>query len=165
MRAWRALRVSSHSNSKLSLQFQRHFNMNTDLLKKLLQPQGRWQSLSESQAPSSISREFRFKYFKHAWAFMNRVAEECQKQKHHPEWSNTYNIVYIRWTTHSTGGLTDKDIDMAQFCDMAAVEMGELDFIPEPQQTITNPTEVDTLQQLADSSAKEGCKSCSKGSS
>jgi pterin-4a-carbinolamine dehydratase len=135
--------------------------MNTDLLQTLLQPQGKWKISSESQAPSSISREFRFKYFKHAWAFMNRVAEECQNQKHHPEWSNTYNVVYIRWTTHSTGGLTDKDVKMAQFCDTSALEMGELDTVPEPQQAITNSKEIDSIQQLADASAKEGCKACS----
>src|ERR1700753_4272869 len=74
---------------------------------------GHWSANPSTEDATSLARTFRFKYFKHAWEFMSRVAEECKRQKHHPEWSNTYNVVYVRWTTHSTGGLTDKDVVMA----------------------------------------------------
>lgn len=47
---------------------------------------------------------------------MNTVAAECKAQRHHPEWSNFYNKTFVRWTTHSPPGLSDKDIHMAEFC-------------------------------------------------
>ena len=59
--------------------------------------------------------------------FMNTVAEECKKQKHHPEWSNVYNKTHIRWTTHSPEGLSSKDTHMAQFCDDVAKSFNELE--------------------------------------
>ena len=48
---------------------------------------------------------------------MGDVANTAQKERHHPEWSNVYNTVFIRWTTHHTGGLTDKDVNLASICD------------------------------------------------
>ena len=58
---------------------------------------------------------------------MNRVATECKRQRHHPEWSNVYNKLHIRWTTHSPKGLSSKDTSMARFCDEAAKEFDELE--------------------------------------
>jgi 4a-hydroxytetrahydrobiopterin dehydratase len=127
-----------------------------------------WSPKPSEEDAKSLARTFRFKYFKHAWGFMSRVADECQRQKHHPEWSNTYNVVFCRWTTHKTGGLTGKDLIMARFCDEVAREIGEIGEISEAGQTIINqitePNEGGTLQELADSSAVEGCKACAKGS-
>jgi hypothetical protein len=57
---------------------------------------------------------------------MNRVAAECKLQKHHPEWSNVYNTTFIRWTTHSPPGLSEKDVIMARFCDTVAAELNEI---------------------------------------
>lgn len=57
---------------------------------------------------------------------MNRIADECKAQKHHPEWSNVYNRTTIKWTTHKPEGLSSKDVHMAKFCDDAAREMGEI---------------------------------------
>ena len=58
--------------------------------------------------------------------FMNAVAAECKSQKHHPEWSNVYNKTHIRWTTHKPEGLSSKDVHMAEFCDRAGEDHGEL---------------------------------------
>ncbi|KAI6716704.1 hypothetical protein JHW43_000816 [Diplocarpon mali] len=63
-----------------------------------------------------------------AWQeFMTLVATECAAKKHHPEWSNLYNTTFIRWTTHSPPGLSEKDVLMARFCDEKAAECGELE--------------------------------------
>ena len=56
---------------------------------------------------------------------MNKVAAECKKQKHHPEWSNVFNKTHIRWTTHNPEGLSTKDTVMAKFCDDTGKEFGE----------------------------------------
>lgn len=55
---------------------------------------------------------------------MDTVAQECKVQRHHPEWSNLYNRVTIEWTTHRPEGLSIKDVDMAEFCDRTASEVG-----------------------------------------
>lgn len=51
--------------------------------------QGRW---TISATKSGVEREFKFKTFKTTWAFMNKVAEEAGKKKHHPEWSNVSTV-------------------------------------------------------------------------
>lgn len=62
----------------------------------------------------AISKTFRFRGFRDAMAWMARAAFEAEHLNHHPEWSNVYNRVEVRLTTHDTGGLTQKDIDLAQ---------------------------------------------------
>jgi len=63
---------------------------------------------------------------------MTTVAEECKKKRHHPEWSNVYNTVFVRWTTHRprdpevSPGVTGVDVEMAGFCDETAREAGEV---------------------------------------
>lgn len=61
----------------------------------------------------AIVKSFRFRGFRDAIAFMARAAFEADNMNHHPEWSNVYNRVDVRLTTHDAGGLTDKDIDLA----------------------------------------------------
>ena len=62
----------------------------------------------------AILKTFRFRGFRDAMAWMTRAAFEAEHLNHHPEWSNVYNRVEVRLTTHDTGGLTKKDIDLAQ---------------------------------------------------
>lgn len=70
---------------------------------------------------SVITKDFKFKDFATAWDFMNQVAVVADKElNHHPEWSNVYNQVTIKLTTHDAGGLTDKDFDLAQRADEIA---------------------------------------------
>jgi len=64
-------------------------------------------------------RAYRFKDFTHAFAWMTRVALLAEKADHHPEWSNVYNRVEVRLTTHDAGGLTARDITLA-----AAIDAG-----------------------------------------
>lgn len=62
----------------------------------------------------AISKTFRFGNFRQAMAWMVRAAFEAEAINHHPEWSNVYNRVTVRLTTHDTGGLSEKDIDLAE---------------------------------------------------
>lgn len=65
------------------------------------------------EAASAIRRDFKFKDFSEAFAFMTRVALLAQSADHHPEWSNVYNKVSIVLTTHDAGGLSAKDVNLA----------------------------------------------------
>ena len=65
---------------------------------------------------TAIEAEFSFKGFNAAFGFMTRVALAAERQNHHPEWSNVYNCVTIRWTTHSEGGVTELDVKLARAC-------------------------------------------------
>lgn len=62
---------------------------------------------------NAIHKEFRFKDFNQAWAFMNKIAIEAEKADHHPDWCNSYNSLSISLTTHQAGYLTDKDFALA----------------------------------------------------
>ncbi len=55
-----------------------------------------------------------FKNFADAFAMMTRIAFEAEANNHHPDWSNVYNNLTIRLTTHDAGGLTDKDFFLAR---------------------------------------------------
>ncbi len=55
-----------------------------------------------------------FKDFAAAWAFMSKVALMAERMDHHPEWFNVYNRVDISLVTHDAGGITEKDIALAQ---------------------------------------------------
>ncbi len=64
-----------------------------------------------------IEKEFKFKDFTEAMRFMNALAAEAEKLNHHPDWSNSYNKVSISLTTHSVGGLSEKDFALAESAD------------------------------------------------
>jgi len=61
----------------------------------------------------NLHRVFEFKDFTHAFAFMTQVALAAEKMDHHPDWSNSWNKVTIDLATHSAGGLTKNDFDLA----------------------------------------------------
>ncbi len=67
-----------------------------------------------SVSEDRLRRSYRFADFSAAWAFMSRVALLTEAQDHHPEWSNVYNRVDIALTTHDAGGLTARDVRLAQ---------------------------------------------------
>ncbi|MCA0432014.1 MAG: 4a-hydroxytetrahydrobiopterin dehydratase [Proteobacteria bacterium] len=68
----------------------------------------------------AISKTFRFKNFRQAFAFMTEVALLCEKMDHHPEWLNIYGRVDVTLTTHSAQGVTALDIALAQKMDAIA---------------------------------------------
>ena len=65
----------------------------------------------------AIARDFKFRDFSAAWGFMARVALLAEQRNHHPEWSNVYNRVSITLTTHDAGGLSERDVALAQAID------------------------------------------------
>ncbi len=65
-----------------------------------------------------LCRDFEFSDFSEAFAFMTRVALEAEKMNHHPWWSNVYNKVEIKLSTHDAGSIvTDKDRRLAKKID------------------------------------------------
>jgi 4a-hydroxytetrahydrobiopterin dehydratase len=60
-----------------------------------------------------LHREYKFADFAHAIGFMVIAAPSIEKNDHHPEWANVYNRVTIDLTTHSAGGITQKDLELA----------------------------------------------------
>jgi 4a-hydroxytetrahydrobiopterin dehydratase len=76
-----------------------------------------WSAVAD---PDGISRRFTFADFNAAFGFMTRVAILAEKADHHPEWSNVYNRVDIVLTTHDAGGLSRRDVDLAQAIDAIA---------------------------------------------
>jgi len=50
---------------------------------------------------------------------MTKIALEAEKINHHPEWSNVYNNVAVKLSTHDTDGITDYDIKLAKIIDSA----------------------------------------------
>ncbi len=68
-------------------------------------------------AGDAIVKSYRFGDFSAAFGFMTRVALLAEKADHHPEWTNVYNRVDIRLTTHDASGLTMRDIALARAID------------------------------------------------
>ncbi len=62
----------------------------------------------------AIECSYEFKNFKEAFSLMVRVAFECEAQNHHPDWSNVYNKLYVRLSTHDANGVTEKDLKLAR---------------------------------------------------
>lgn len=91
------------------------------------------QKVSESALQSALSslsnwtvvdgklhREYKFTDFIHAFGFMATSAMAIEKMNHHPEWFNVYNRVVVDLTTHDSGGITAKDIELAEVLDSLA---------------------------------------------
>ena len=75
-------------------------------------------------ASDGLEREWRFHSFVEAFGFMTQVALLAERANHHPEFHNQDRQVTIRWATHSCGGITALDLEMAKICDQLAVDSG-----------------------------------------
>jgi 4a-hydroxytetrahydrobiopterin dehydratase len=70
----------------------------------------------------AIRKVWKFRNFSEAWGFMTRAALVAEKLNHHPEWSNTYNVVDVTLSTHDCHGLSALDVEMARKMDTLAGE-------------------------------------------
>jgi len=70
----------------------------------------------------NLHRVFEFKDFSAAFGFMTRVAIAAEKMDHHPDWSNSWNKVTVDLCTHSAGGLTKNDFNLAAAMQQIASE-------------------------------------------
>ena len=68
-------------------------------------------------ARDAITRSIVFTDFAEAFGFMTQVALIAEKADHHPEWTNVWNRVEITLTTHDAGGLSERDIELAEAID------------------------------------------------
>jgi 4a-hydroxytetrahydrobiopterin dehydratase len=68
----------------------------------------------------ALERTFEFPSFPEAIAFVNRVAELAEQENHHPDIAVSYRKVTLRWTTHSEGGITERDRELAKRSDSLA---------------------------------------------
>jgi 4a-hydroxytetrahydrobiopterin dehydratase len=76
-----------------------------------------WQEVGGREA---IAKTFVFADFNEAFGFMTRAALIAEKMDHHPEWSNVYKTVVVTLTTHDAGGVTARDIALAEAMDRIA---------------------------------------------
>jgi 4a-hydroxytetrahydrobiopterin dehydratase len=69
---------------------------------------------SEEDGGKALVRSLKFNDFSEAFAFLIRVAMHAEKVDHHPEFTNVWNRVNFRLTTHDAGGVTDRDVKLAE---------------------------------------------------
>ena len=62
---------------------------------------------------NALHTDFEFDNFKDCMSAMNRIAFECEALNHHPEWTNSYNTLDIKLTTHDANGVTLLDFKLA----------------------------------------------------
>ncbi|HET9458808.1 MAG TPA: 4a-hydroxytetrahydrobiopterin dehydratase, partial [Sphingomicrobium sp.] len=65
----------------------------------------------------ALVRSFKFKDFSEAFAFLTRVALYAEKIDHHPEFTNVWNRVDFRLTSHDSDAVTDRDLKLARAID------------------------------------------------
>ncbi len=68
----------------------------------------------------ALEKSFRFKDFSEAFAFLTRVAMHAEKVDHHPEFTNVWNRVDFRLTTHDADSVTERDVNLARQIDKLA---------------------------------------------
>ena len=76
-----------------------------------------WTTSADGKA---IERRITFADFSQAFAFLTRVAMHAEKIDHHPEFTNVWNRVDFRLTSHDAGGVTARDIALARAIDELA---------------------------------------------
>ena len=69
------------------------------------------------EVDGALHKKFEFRDFAEAFAFMTKVAAVAEQQNHHPDWSNSWNIVEISLCSHDKGTITQRDHDLANAID------------------------------------------------
>jgi 4a-hydroxytetrahydrobiopterin dehydratase len=95
--------------------------LSAEVRKTALQDLSGWSELAGREA---ITRTFVFKDFNEAFGFMTRAALVAEKHDHHPEWRNVYKTVEVVLATHDAGGVTSRDIKLAQAMNAIAKQLG-----------------------------------------
>jgi 4a-hydroxytetrahydrobiopterin dehydratase len=80
-----------------------------------------WMMSADGKA---LEKSFRFKDFSEAFAFLTRVAMHAEKVDHHPEFTNVWNRVDFRLTTHDADGVTGRDRELAAVIEKLASQSG-----------------------------------------
>jgi 4a-hydroxytetrahydrobiopterin dehydratase len=68
----------------------------------------------------AVAKTYTFNDFNAAFGFMTRVALAAERMNHHPEWLNVWNRVEVTLSTHDAGGLTERDLKLAEIMDRIA---------------------------------------------
>jgi 4a-hydroxytetrahydrobiopterin dehydratase len=92
--------------------------LNSDELQTVLQKLPGW-----TIKDGKLHREYQFADFPNAIGFITIAAIGIEKMNHHPEWFNVYNRVRVYLTTHDSGGITQKDADLAQMLEQIAQKL------------------------------------------
>ena len=66
------------------------------------------------QSGKALVRSLKFKDFSEAFAFLTRVAMHAEQVDHHPEFTSVWNRVDFRLTSHDAGGVTERDLHLAE---------------------------------------------------
>jgi 4a-hydroxytetrahydrobiopterin dehydratase len=66
-----------------------------------------------TEAGGALEREFRFRDFREALDFVNRVGELAEAEDHHPDVAIHWNRVTLRWWTHARDAITERDVELA----------------------------------------------------
>jgi len=75
--------------------------------------------IADNSGRCYLEKSFEFSNFTEAFAFMTRVAFLAEKHRHHPDWSNVYNKVVVKLSTHDAGDtVTEKDYELAAAIDL-----------------------------------------------
>ena len=70
------------------------------------------------ETDNSLQKSFEFKNFSEAFGWMTRVALAAEKMNHHPEWTNVYNKVDVKLSSHDAGDIvTERDHKLAAIMD------------------------------------------------
>jgi 4a-hydroxytetrahydrobiopterin dehydratase len=67
-----------------------------------------------AEVEGALERDFSFADFAEALAFVNRVGELAEAENHHPDIAISWNRVRLRWWTHVTASITDRDRELAE---------------------------------------------------
>jgi 4a-hydroxytetrahydrobiopterin dehydratase len=73
-----------------------------------------------NEVRGALQRGYRFRDFKEAIAFVDRLAEAAEQANHHPDIAVSWNAVTVRWWSHTKRAITARDIEMARTTDELA---------------------------------------------